>query len=91
MTRIPEIIPVSELRQDTASVLGRLRASHSPIVITQRGKAAAVLVSIDSYERDQRERELLRALTRGEAEIKAGDVYDLDEVMGAADALLDSL
>ena len=40
-------------------------------LITQRGRAAAVLLSADAYERSERERHLLRLLVRGEQEITA--------------------
>jgi len=89
MAKIPEIIPVSDLRQGAAAVLERLRKSYRPMVITQRGRAAAVLVSVEEYERSEREREILRLLAMGEKEIAEGKGHDLDEVMAEADALLE--
>ena len=88
MARIPEIIPVTDLRQDAAAVLKRVQGSQQPLVITQRGRAAAVILSVDAYERGERERQLLRLLVRGEQEIAAGVGHDLDEVLAEADALL---
>jgi prevent-host-death family protein len=81
MTLLPSIIPISDLRQDTAGVIKRAAASDEPVVITQRGRASAVLVSARSYERTQHELEILRILARGEADIQAGVGYELDEVM----------
>jgi antitoxin (DNA-binding transcriptional repressor) of toxin-antitoxin stability system len=40
MARLPNIIPVSDLRQDAAKVLKRIEESREPVVITQRGRAA---------------------------------------------------
>jgi len=88
MARIPEIVPVSDLRRDAAAVLERLRKERRPLVVTQRGRAAAVLVSIEEYERSERERELLHLLAQGEREIAAGKGHDLDAVLEEADALL---
>jgi prevent-host-death family protein len=88
MARIPEIIPVTDLRQDAAAVLKRLQTSQEPLVITQRGRAAAIMLSVDAYERGERERQILRHLVRGEQEITAGVGHDLDEVLAEADALL---
>jgi len=88
MAKIPTIVPVSDLRQNSARVLKDLKKSKKPLVITQRGRATAVLMSLDSYERSEAERELLLLLARGEKEI-AGEVgYPLDEVLAEADALL---
>jgi len=88
MSKVPDIVPVSDLRQDAANVLGRVRKNRQPVVITQRGRAAAVMVSIDEYERAEHEREILMLLVQGEKEIAAGRGYDLDDVLADADRIL---
>jgi prevent-host-death family protein len=90
MSRVPEIVPVSDLRQEAASVLKRLREKNDPMVVTQRGRAVAVLLSIEEYERKERDLEILRLLARGEQEIASGEGFDLDDVMSEAAELLDS-
>lgn len=88
MGKLLTIIPVSDLRQDAAKVLKRVRDSGEPIVITQRGRAAAVMLSIEAFEQAERDMELLRLLAKGEREIDAGEGHDLDAVLAEADALL---
>jgi len=88
MTKIPNIIPITDLRQDATSIIKRVIASKEPLVITQRGRAAAVMVSMEAYEHSQHELELLRILALGEREIEAGKGYDLDAVLAEADSLL---
>ena len=88
MPKVPEIIPVNDLRQDASGVLRRVRASRQPIVITQRGRAAAIMLSVEAYERAEHERHLLRLLARGAKEITADSGHDLNEVLDEADALL---
>jgi prevent-host-death family protein len=88
MGRIPNIIPITDLRQGATAVVNRANSSGRPIIITQRGRAAAVLVSIKAYEHSQHELEILRLLARGEKEIEAGKGYDLDAVLSEADILL---
>ena len=88
MSSLPTIIPISDLRQDTAGVIKRVVATDEPVVITQRGRASAVLVSADAYERTQYENELLRVLARGDMEIAAGVGRDAEDVMAEARALL---
>jgi len=88
MPKIPDIVPVTDLRQDAAAVLVRVRKSAQPVVITQRGRAAAVMVSPESYERSEHERQILRLLARGEREIAKGKGYDLDTVLAEADEFL---
>lgn len=88
MGKLLNIIPVSDLRQDAARVLKRVKDSREPIVITQRGRAVAVMLSVEAFEQSERDRELLRLLAKGEREIEAGEGYDLDSVLAEADALL---
>lgn len=88
MPKIPHIIPVTDLRQDAAAALKRVRTSQQPVVITQRGRAAAVMLSVEAYEQREQERELLRLLARGEREIAAGKGHNLASVLAEADRLL---
>jgi len=88
MARIPDIVPITDLRQGAAAVLSRVRKSPQPLVVTQRGRAAAIMLSPEAYEQSERERNLLRLLVRGEREIAKGKGYDLDEVLKEADELL---
>lgn len=88
MQKTPKIIPISDLRQDASGVIRRIATSREPLFITQRGRAAAVMVSMKEYENTQHELEILRLLARGEKEIEAGAGFSLEEVMAEADALL---
>ncbi len=88
MTKIPKIVPITDLRHNAAAVLKRLQSSRQPLVITQRGRAAAVLVSVEDFDKSQQEKELLRLLAKGEQEISKGKGYSLQEVLKEADTLL---
>ncbi len=88
MGKLLNIIPVSDLRQDTAKVLKQLKDSKEPFIITQRGRAAAVMLSVETFERSEHEKEVLSILARGEKEIGIGDGHDLEAVLAEADSLL---
>ena len=88
MGKTPKIIPVSDLRQKTSEALKDL-SSGDPIFITQRGRAAAVMVSMKAYEYLQHELEILRLLARGEKEIEAGIGHEFDDVLKEADRFLE--
>jgi prevent-host-death family protein len=88
MAKVPVIVPVTDLRQDAAGLLRRMRRTGDPVFITQRGRAAAVLISVQEYERTIYEKGLLRALARGEKEIQQGKGFDLDSVLAEADEML---
>lgn len=87
MGKVLNIIPISDLRQDAARVLKLVRDSKEPVVITQRGRAAAVMLSVEAYERSERDMELLRLLAKGEKEIEAGGGYAPGSVLAEANAL----
>jgi len=88
MSRMPNIVPISDLRQGAAALLKKVKDSREPIVVTQRGRAAAVLLSVDEYERGEQEKEILKMLVQGEKEIAAGVGHDLDEILAEADRLM---
>ncbi|MBP6940389.1 MAG: type II toxin-antitoxin system Phd/YefM family antitoxin [Syntrophorhabdaceae bacterium] len=90
MPNTPRIIPISDLRQNASDVVRGVSSSGEPVFITQRGRAAAVMVSMQVYEKSQHELDLLRLLARGEKEIELGVGYDLEDVLKEVDRFLDS-
>ena len=88
MGKLLNIIPVSDLRQDAAKVLKQLRNNKESLIITQRGRATAVIIGVEAYEKSEHEKELLRLLAKGDREIEIGEGYDLDTVLAEADLLL---
>ena len=55
ITRIPEIHPISDLARDAKSLVERARERQEPIVITQRGRDAAVLLPTELYRKLERQ------------------------------------
>lgn len=49
MERVPELIPISDMRQRQVEILGLL--ASGPVVLTQHGRAAAVMLSPNEYNR----------------------------------------
>jgi prevent-host-death family protein len=76
-------VSVTELRQNAGRVLRRACGSNQPIVVTEKGKPQAVLLSLSAYGdlRSDRERALLRSILRGRREIQAGRSHSVDEVL----------
>lgn len=88
MGRQADSIQVADLVHDPSAVLRRVRSSKRPLVITQRGRRTAVLLSMTAYEKAEHEREVLRLLACGEKELGEGTGFDLDTVLADADAML---
>lgn len=86
--RIPKFVPITDLRQDAAAVLRKIQEGEEPIVIMQRSRAAAVMLSVDTYERMTYEREVLGILAKGESDIKAARGIDIEQVLTDLDEFL---
>lgn len=88
MAKVSRAVSVTELSENPAGVVRRVRGSKSPVKVTEGGRTQAVLLSVETYERSEREREILLALARGEREIAAGRGFSLDRVLKDADRVL---
>jgi prevent-host-death family protein len=80
-----DLRPLSELKSRTASVVGRVRRSRRPVVLTRYGKGVAVLMSVEEYEELQSAAARLRviaALQEAEDAIARGDVHGQAEMKG---------
>ena len=90
MPSAPKIIPISDLRKNASNVVKSVSSSREPVFITQRGRAAAVLVSMEVYKNTQEEMDILNLLARGGKEIAAGIGHELDDVLKEADRYLEA-
>lgn len=69
-----DIVPVSDFKAQAADWLKRVADTGQPVVITQNGKAAGVLVSPSEFDRLRDRAGLLEAIDAGLADENAGRV-----------------
>ena len=80
------IIPITDLQRQAGQIIGSLADAEEPIVITQRGRASAVIISAQRYseiEADLKrldELELLEMVERSRRDVAEGSVVSHDEV-----------
>lgn len=67
-----DIQPLSEFRSNAAAMLERVRSTKRPLVLTQRGRSAAVLVDVAEYDRLIGELDLLREVKQAETQLAEG-------------------
>jgi prevent-host-death family protein len=67
-----DIKPVSEFRANAADLIEHVRNSGRPLVITQRGHSAAVLLDVVEYQQMVEELELLRDVRTAVKQIESG-------------------
>jgi prevent-host-death family protein len=47
---VPSIVPITDLRRDTAGVIGRAAAAGDTVFVTQKGRVTAVLLPRARYD-----------------------------------------
>lgn len=67
-----DIQPVTEFRANAAQFIEQVRDTGEPMILTQHGRSAAVLLDVDSYESLMDEIALLRDVRQAEDQVVAG-------------------
>lgn len=70
-----DIEPLSEFRKKSAAFIQRLQKEKQPIILTQHGKSAAVLMDVSEYERVIRRMEMLEDLLEAKQQVEQGKTY----------------
>ena len=76
-----DVRPVTEFRANTSALIEQMHSTKRPLILTQHGRSAAVLLDPEVYEGLIDEIELLRDLSISEAQIAAGQVIRHEEVV----------
>lgn len=86
MNHFSETIPASKAKTYFSQLLRRLREHHESFAITQRGKIAGVLLSIEEYESlietldILSDKEMMKSIERGLRDEKAGRLISHKDV-----------
>ncbi len=66
------VIPITELKVHTKEILRRVSQTGEPVLITQNGHSAVLIVDVAAYQKQSDKLRLLEAIARGEKEILEG-------------------
>ena len=75
-----DIIPLAQFKRQTSKIFRRLREEQRPIVVTQNGQPAAVLISPEEFDRLQEHDRFLGAVQKGLSDSEAGHLIDDEEL-----------
>ena len=67
-----DIRSVTDLKRKTKEILNQVHRTRRPVVLTVNGKADAVLMDTNTYEKHLKAGNMARFLARGEEDIAAG-------------------
>ena len=85
-----DILAIGEVKEQLSRVLRQLHETQRPIVVTQNGRPAAVLITPDDFDRLRELDQFLDAVHEGLADSEAGRVIDDASLTAELDAALDS-
>jgi antitoxin YefM len=75
-----DFVPVSEFKAQTADWLRKISETGAPVVVTQNGKPAGVLLSPQAFDELTERASFVSAVSAGLADAEAGRVHTHDDV-----------
>ena len=75
-----DIIPIGELKKRLSQYLTNVHTSGQPLVITQNGRPAGVLISPSDYDELVYNRSFIESVHRGLSDVKAGRTHSTAEI-----------
>lgn len=76
-----DVQPLSAFRANAAGFLDQVRSTKRPLVLTQHGRSAAVVMDVDQYEALIEEIEVIRDIREAKAELVRGEGIPHEEVV----------
>ena len=83
-----DLVPIAELKTHLSERIRSLRERGRPLVVTQHGKAAAVLLSPEDFDRLTARARFVASIETGLADAKAGRTLSDAELEHTLDAAL---
>lgn len=75
-----DVIPISDLKTNPGRVVKQVCETHKPALLTSRGRGVAVVQSVEDYEKDEEEKEFMKAIIKGLTDIEEGRESTIKEV-----------
>ena len=85
---VEDLTPISDFRVRTAEIIAQVKKTKRPIILTQRGRSAAVLEDVREYERKAERMELLESILVGMRAAEKGAVVSHAKAMAELDKVL---
>jgi prevent-host-death family protein len=82
-----DVIGISELRSNAARVAEHVAESGAPVIVTQHGRAAMIVLSPAAFDELTIHKQVITAINDGLADIEAGRVIKHDDLMKEMKAL----
>ncbi len=67
-----DVVPLTDLKVNPGRIVRHVTDVRRPVLLTSRGRGVAVIQSVTDYEAAEEERDFMRAVVTGLADIDAG-------------------
>ena len=74
-----DLVPLTDLKVNPGRVVRHVADVRRPVVLTSRGRGVAVIQSLVDYEIAEEERDFMRGVVAGLADLEAGREVSLEE------------
>mgnify|MGYP002626178923 CR=1 FL=1 len=82
------IRPLTDFRKNMKEFIAELNSKKEPIILTQHGKSAAVLLHTEKFQEMQDRMEFLRKVALGLEDYKHGRVHSLEKTFDELDKII---
>ncbi len=82
--------PVIDFQNNVDQYLKELKKNKKPLVLTENGKNAAVLLSAEKFQEMQDQIDFMRKVAQGLDDYKNDRVHSVDETFAAIDRIIET-
>lgn len=75
-----DIIPIGEFKKHMAKWLKTTKSTGRPLIITQNGKPAAVVISPEDFDKMEYTRNFMQSVNQGLKDISEGKTFDTEQL-----------
>ncbi|HET9679715.1 MAG TPA: type II toxin-antitoxin system Phd/YefM family antitoxin [Gammaproteobacteria bacterium] len=72
-----DVVVMSDLKVNPGRFIRQTTETHRPVLFTSHGRGVAVMQSVADYEKSEDERQFMRAVIAGLADVDAGRTLSL--------------
>jgi len=78
---LPRLVPVTDIKRKATEIIESLQLDQEPLLITEHGREAAILMDVASYRMQERKIALLEGIIRGQKALAEGRTVTHKEVL----------
>ena len=78
---LPRLVPVTDIKRKATEIIEALQKDQEPLLITEHGREAAILMDFPTYRMQERKIAILEGIIRGQKALAEGRTLTHAEVM----------